>query len=178
MDTVHSVHLFIRAAVNMNELTHLDSEGKARMVDVGGKAETRRVAIAAGRILMSSEALAAIRDGQVPKGDVLAAARIAGIMAAKKTAELIPLCHPLALDAVTVDFAFEEDALVASATASLSGRTGVEMEAMTAVSIALLTVYDMAKAVDKGMVIDGVRLIEKRGGKSGHWRAPDLQPTK
>jgi cyclic pyranopterin phosphate synthase len=162
----------------MNELTHLDSEGKARMVDVGGKAETRRVAIAAGRILMSSEALAAIRDGQVPKGDVLAAARIAGIMAAKKTAELIPLCHPLALDAVTVDFAFEEDALVASATASLSGRTGVEMEAMTAVSIALLTVYDMAKAVDKGMVIDGVRLIEKRGGKSGHWRAPDLQPTK
>jgi cyclic pyranopterin phosphate synthase len=157
----------------MNELTHLDSDGKARMVDVGGKAETRRVAVAAGRIRMSPQALAAIRDGQVPKGDVLAAARIAGIMAAKKTAELIPLCHPLALDAVTVDFAFESGALAATATASLSGRTGVEMEAMTAVSIALLTIYDMAKAVDKGMVIDAVRLIEKRGGKSGDWRAPE-----
>jgi cyclic pyranopterin phosphate synthase len=157
----------------MNELTHLDSQGKARMVDVGGKAETKRVAVAAGRIRMSAEALAAIRDGQIPKGDVLAAARIAGIMAAKKTAELIPLCHPLALDAVTVDFAFAEGALTATATASLSGRTGVEMEAMTAVSVALLTIYDMAKAVDKGMVIDGVRLIEKRGGKSGDWRAPE-----
>lgn len=159
----------------MNELTHLDSDGKARMVDVGGKAETRRIAVAAGRIRMSGAALAAIRDGQVPKGDVLAAARIAGIMAAKKTAELIPLCHPLALDAVTVDFAFEDGALAATAMASLSGRTGVEMEAMTAVSVALLTIYDMAKAVDKGMVIDGVRLIEKRGGKSGDWRAPDAR---
>lgn len=157
----------------MNELTHLDSQGKARMVDVGGKAETKRVAVAAGRIRMSAEALAAIRDGAVPKGDVLAAARIAGIMAAKKTAELIPLCHPLALDAVTVDFAFDDGALAATATASLSGRTGVEMEAMTAVSIALLTIYDMAKAVDKGMVIEAVRLIEKRGGKSGTWRAAD-----
>ena len=157
----------------MSGLTHLDSEGNARMVDVGGKAETRRVAIASGLIRMSAEALAAIRDGEVPKGDVLAAARIAGIMAAKKTAELIPLCHPLALDAVTVDFAFEDAALRATATASLSGRTGVEMEAMTAVSVALLTIYDMAKAVDKGMVIDGVRLIEKRGGKSGDWRAPE-----
>jgi cyclic pyranopterin phosphate synthase len=143
------------------------------MVDVGGKAETRRVAIAAGRIRMSAQALSAIRDGEVPKGDVLAAARIAGIMAAKKTAELIPLCHPLALDAVTVDFAVEDAALAATATASHSGRTGVEMEAMTAVSIALLTIYDMAKAVDKGMVIDAVRLIEKRGGKSGDWRAPE-----
>lgn len=157
----------------MNKLTHLDSQGKARMVDVGGKAETKRIAVAAGRIGMSAEALAAIRDGQVPKGDVLATARIAGIMAAKKTAELIPLCHPLALDAVTVDFAFAEGALTATATASLSGRTGVEMEAMTAVSVALLTIYDMAKAVDKGMVIDGIRLIEKRGGKSGDWRAPE-----
>ena len=157
----------------MSGLTHLDSEGNARMGDVGGKAETRRVAIASGLIRMSAEALAAIRDGEVPKGDVLAAARIAGIMAAKKTAELIPLCHPLALDAVTVDFAFEDAALRATATASLSGRTGVEMEAMTAVSVALLTIYDMAKAVDKGMVIDGVRLIEKRGGKSGDWRAPE-----
>ncbi len=155
----------------MNQLTHLDESGHARMVDVGGKAETARVAIASGLIRMSAEALAAIRDGDVPKGDVLAAARIAGIMAAKKTAELIPLCHPLALDAVTVDFAFEGDAMRATATASLTGRTGVEMEAMTATSIALLTIYDMAKALDKGMVIEGVRLIEKRGGKSGTWRA-------
>lgn len=157
----------------MSELTHLDAQGNARMVDVGGKAETRRVAVASGRIRMSAPALAAIRDGEVPKGDVLAAARIAGIMAAKKTAELIPLCHPLALDAVTLDFAFEDGALRATATASLSGRTGVEMEAMTATAVALLTVYDMAKAVDKAMVIEEVRLLEKRGGKSGDWRAPD-----
>jgi cyclic pyranopterin phosphate synthase len=155
----------------MNRLTHLDESGHARMVDVGGKTATQRVAIASGLIRMSAEALAAIRQGDAPKGDVLAAARIAGIMAAKKTAELIPLCHPLMLDAVTVDFTFEEGAVRATATASLTGRTGVEMEAMTAVSIALLTIYDMAKALDKGMVIDGVRLIEKRGGKSGTWRA-------
>ena len=156
----------------MAELTHLDAQGKARMVDVGGKAETARVAIASGRIRMSAEALAAIRDGDVPKGDVLAAARIAGIMAAKKTAELIPLCHPLALDAVAVDFAIEGDGVRATATASLTGRTGVEMEAMTACSIALLTIYDMAKALDKGMIVEDLRLIEKRGGKSGHWQAP------
>ena len=155
----------------MAELTHLDAAGNARMVDVGGKAETQRVAVASGRIRMSAQALAAIRDGAVPKGDVLAAARIAGIMAAKKTAELIPLCHPLALDAVTVDFTIEEDAVRAVASASLTGKTGVEMEAMTAVSVALLTIYDMAKAVDKGMVIEDLRLIEKRGGKSGHWQA-------
>lgn len=154
----------------MNKLTHLDDSGNARMVDVGGKAATARIAVASGRIRMSAEALDAIRAGGVPKGDVLAAARIAGIMAAKKTAELIPLCHPLALDAVTVDFAFEEGAVHATATASLTGKTGVEMEAMTAVSIALLTIYDMAKAIDKGMIIDGVRLIEKRGGKSGTWK--------
>jgi len=162
----------------MNELTHLDDHGNARMVDVGAKEATRRIAIASGRIRMSAEALAAIRAGDAPKGDVLAAARIAGIMAAKKTAELIPLCHPLSLDAVTVDFAFEDTdglgAVRATATASLSGKTGVEMEAMTATSIALLTIYDMAKALDKGMVIEDVRLIEKRGGKSGTWRAADL----
>jgi cyclic pyranopterin phosphate synthase len=155
----------------MNQLTHLDSQGKARMVDIGGKAETARVAVASGRIRMSNEALAAIRDGAAPKGDVLAAARIAGIMAAKKTADLIPLCHPLALDAVTIDFETETDAVTVTATASLTGRTGVEMEALTAASIALLTIYDMAKAIDKAMVIDGVRLIEKRGGKSGDWKA-------
>lgn len=156
----------------MNKLTHLDEQGKARMVDVGGKPATRRVAIAAGRIRMSAEALAAIRDGAVPKGDVLAAARIAGIMAAKKTAELIPLCHPLALDAVTVDFVVGDSAVEVTASASLEGRTGVEMEALTATSVALLTIYDMAKAIDKGMVIEAVRLIEKRGGKSGDWKAP------
>ncbi|HMT46918.1 MAG TPA: cyclic pyranopterin monophosphate synthase MoaC [Novosphingobium sp.] len=155
----------------MNKLTHLDSQGKARMVDVGGKADTQRVAVAEGRILMSAAALTAIRDGSVPKGDVLAAARIAGIMAAKKTAELIPLCHPLALDTVTLDFTIEAQGVRVTATASLTGRTGVEMEALTAVSVALLTVYDMAKAIDKGMVIESVRLIEKRGGKSGHWKA-------
>ena len=157
----------------MNKLTHLDDQGKARMVDVGGKVETRRIAIAEGRISMSGAALGAIRDGSVPKGDVLAAARIAGIMAAKKTAELIPLCHPLPLDAVTVDFELEAAGVKVTASASLSGKTGVEMEALTAASVALLTIYDMAKAVDKAMVIGGVRLIEKRGGKSGDWKAPD-----
>jgi cyclic pyranopterin monophosphate synthase len=155
----------------VSKLTHLDSQGQARMVDVGGKAETARSATVTGRIRMSADALAAIRDGSGPKGDVLAAARIAGIMAAKKTGDLIPLCHPLALDAVTVDFAFEIDAVRATARASLTGRTGVEMEAMTAAAIALLTIYDMAKAIDKGMVVEEVRLLEKTGGKSGDWRA-------
>jgi len=155
----------------MSRLTHLDSQGQARMVDVGGKPETRRSATATGRIRMSAEALAAVRDGSGPKGDVLAAARIAGIMAAKKTGDLIPLCHPLALDAVTIDFAFEADGIRATARASLTGRTGVEMEAMTAAALALLTIYDMAKALDKAMVIDAVRLLEKTGGKSGDWRA-------
>ncbi|MCW1403330.1 cyclic pyranopterin monophosphate synthase MoaC [Novosphingobium sp. MW5] len=157
----------------MSELTHLDKDGKARMVDIGGKAETRRVAVASGFIAMSAAALAAIRDGEVPKGDVLATARIAGIMAAKKCAELIPLCHPLALDSVTVDFALEETGVRVTASASLSGRTGVEMEAMTATSIALLTIYDMAKAIDKAMVISEVRLLSKSGGKSGDWKAPE-----
>ncbi|MEO0644391.1 MAG: cyclic pyranopterin monophosphate synthase MoaC [Pseudomonadota bacterium] len=158
----------------MSRLTHLDEDGAARMVDVGGKAETHRVAIASGRITMSVGALAAIREGDVAKGDVLGTARIAGIMAAKRTGELIPLCHPLGLEAVTVDFAFEENAIRATATASLTGKTGVEMEAMVAVSTALLTIYDMAKAIDKGMVIEEVRLIEKRGGKSGTWKVDDL----
>ncbi|PKB25533.1 cyclic pyranopterin monophosphate synthase subunit MoaC [Novosphingobium kunmingense] len=157
----------------MAELTHLDAEGKARMVDIGGKPETRRVAIAEGRIAMSDAALAAIRDCTVLKGDVLAAARIAGIMAAKKTAELIPLCHPLALDSVTIDFDFDDRGLRAVSAATLTGRTGVEMEALTAVSVALLTIYDMVKAIDKGMIIGGIRLIQKRGGKSGTWRAVD-----
>lgn len=157
----------------MNGLTHLDSQGNARMVDVGGKAATARRAVATGRIRMSPAALTAIRDGNAPKGDVLAAARIAGIMAAKKTGDLIPLCHPLALDAVTVEFALEDDGVRATASASLTGRTGIEMEAMTATSIALLTIYDMAKALDKAMVIEGVRLLAKSGGKSGEWTAPE-----
>jgi cyclic pyranopterin phosphate synthase len=157
----------------MTGLTHLDSQGAARMVDVGGKPETPRSATATGCIRMSAETLAAVREGSGPKGDVLAAARIAGIMAAKKTGELIPLCHPLSLDAVSVDFTFEPDGVRATAIASLTGRTGVEMEAMTATSIALLTIYDMAKALDKGMVIEEVRLLEKTGGKSGAWRAPE-----
>lgn len=156
----------------MAELTHLDESGAARMVDVGGKAETSRVAIASGRIAMSAEALAAIRAGDAPKGDVLGTARVAGIMAAKRTGELIPLCHPLGLEAVNVEFAFEDDAIRATATASLTGKTGVEMEAMVAVSTSLLTIYDMAKAIDKAMVIGEVRLLEKRGGKSGDWKAP------
>ncbi len=156
----------------MSKLTHLGPDGAARMVDVSAKSSTERVAIASGRIAMSAEALAAIHEGEAPKGDVLAAARIAGIMAAKRTGELIPLCHPLGLEAVSIDFAFEQQALTATATAALTGKTGVEMEAMVAVSVALLTIYDMAKSIDKGMVIGEIRLIEKRGGKSGVWSAP------
>lgn len=154
-------------------LTHIDADGTARMVDVGAKPESKRLAIASGRIRMSPTALAAIRAGDAPKGDVLGTARIAGIMAAKRTGDLIPMCHPLMLDAVNIDFAFEDDAVRATATASLTGSTGVEMEAIAAVSIALVTIYDMAKALDKGMVIEDIRLIEKRGGKSGLWRATD-----
>ena len=158
-------------ADHRTELSHLDAAGNARMVEVGAKPETQRSATARGRIAMSPVALAAIRDGAVPKGDVLAAARIAGIMAAKKTAELIPLCHPLALTGVTVDFALTETGVEVTATASLTGRTGIEMEAMAATCIALLTIYDMAKALDKAMVIGEVRLLAKRGGKSGDWLA-------
>lgn len=157
----------------MTKLTHLDEAGNAAMVDVSAKPATEREAIAEGRITMSAEALAAIRDGAVKKGDVLATARIAGIMAAKKTSELIPLCHPLMLSKVAVDFNFEGNAIRVTGMARLTGQTGVEMEALTATSIALLTIYDMAKALDKGMVIGGVRLLEKRGGKSGDWRAAD-----
>lgn len=123
---------------------------------------------------MSPDALAAVKAGNAPKGDVLGTARIAGIMAAKKTAELVPLCHPLPIDAVNLDFKFEADAIGVVATCSLRGKTGVEMEAITAASIALVTIYDMAKALDKGMVIENIRLVEKRGGKSGIWQAPDF----
>jgi cyclic pyranopterin monophosphate synthase len=155
----------------MSKLTHLDDSGAARMVDVADKPATAREATAEGRITMSAEALAAIRDGTSKKGDVLAVARIAGIMAAKKTSDLIPLCHPIALSSVTVDFTMGENAIAAQATARTMGQTGVEMEALSAVSVALLTIYDMAKALDKAMVIDGVRLLAKSGGRSGDWRA-------
>ncbi len=150
-------------------LTHLDADGSARMVDVGDKVPTRRVAIATGRITMSAEALSAIRDGLVKKGDVLAVARVAGIMAAKRTSDVIPLCHPLPLTKASVDFTFEENAIRVTATAATDGKTGVEMEALTATSTTLLTIYDMAKAIDKAMVIDGICLLEKQGGKSGDW---------
>lgn len=157
----------------MSDLTHIGADGTARMVDVSAKAITAREATAEGRIAMARAAADAIRDGLVKKGDVLAVARIAGIMAAKKTADLVPLCHPLPLASVTVDFTVQDDGIVATATARTAATTGVEMEAMTAVSVALLTIYDMAKAIDKGMVIGGVRLLAKSGGKSGDWRAPE-----
>lgn len=154
-----------------SNLTHLDETGAAHMVDVAGKPVTAREAVATGRIDMSPEAVAAIRAGAVKKGDVLATARIAGIMAAKRTAELIPLCHPLALTRVSVDLAPDDDGVMVTATAATEGQTGVEMEALTAVSTALLTVYDMAKAIDKKMMIGDIRLISKKGGKSGDWLA-------
>lgn len=154
----------------MSGLTHLDEDGAARMVDVGAKAVTAREAVASGRIDMSVEAARAIADGLVKKGDVLAVARVAGIMAAKKTADLIPLCHPIALSAVTVDFDLDAAGVTVTATARTAGQTGVEMEALTAASVALLTIYDMAKALDKAMVIGAVQLEAKTGGKSGDWR--------
>lgn len=155
------------------ELTHLDEKGHARMVDVGAKDETEREAIAAGRVCMRPATLALLAAGNLPKGDVLGTARVAGIMAAKRTAELIPLCHPLRLTHVAVDFAFDEanSAVEIRTTVRCHGQTGVEMEALTAASVAALTIYDMAKAVERGMVIDGIRLLEKRGGKSGIWQA-------
>lgn len=156
----------------MTRLTHIDEAGAAHMVDVSAKSSTVREAVAEGRITMSAEALAAIREGTSKKGDVLATARIAGIMAAKKTSDLIPLCHPLMLTKVTVDFTFEDQGIRVTTLARLTGQTGVEMEALTAVSVALLTLYDMAKALDKGMIISDVRLLSKSGGKSGDWRAP------
>ena len=150
-------------------LTHLDAQGNAHMVDVGGKKPTLREAIAAGEIVMQPETLDLIQSGGLPKGDVLAVARVAGIMAAKRTPDLIPLCHPIPLTKVRVEFSFDLDrsAILIQATARCTGVTGVEMEALTAVSVAALTLYDMAKAVDRGMKISNIRLQQKRGGKSG-----------
>ncbi len=157
----------------MSTFTHFDDRGQAIMVDVGAKAETRRVAVAAGRIVMRPETLAMIRDGGAKKGDVLGVARLAGIMASKRTADLIPLCHPISLTKVSVNFTLDEagHAIDCVATTETIGQTGVEMEALTAASVALLTIYDMCKAVDRGMTIEAVRLLEKLGGKSGHWKA-------
>ena len=152
-------------------LTHIDESGAARMVDVSAKAVTAREATAEGRIDMLPATLAAIRDGLVKKGDVLSVARIAGIMAAKRTAELIPLCHPLPLSGVEVALALEDGGVRVTATARTTHTTGVEMEALSAASVALLTIYDMAKAIDRGMTISGIRLLAKSGGRSGDWRA-------
>src|ERR687884_1262114 len=154
-------------------LTHLGRRGEARMVDVGAKAVTERVAVAEGRVTMTAKTLDLVLKGDAKKGDVLGAARIAGIMAAKRTHELIPLCHPLNLSQVAVDIEPdpERPGLIVRATAKLAGKTGVEMEALTAVSVACLTIYDMVKAVERGMRIEGIHLIEKLGGKSGHYRA-------
>ncbi|WP_027897309.1 cyclic pyranopterin monophosphate synthase MoaC [Zestomonas thermotolerans] len=157
-------------------LTHLDSQGRANMVDVTDKAVTAREALAEARVRMRPETLRMIVDGAHPKGDVFAVARIAGIQAAKKTAELIPLCHPLMLTSVKVELAADGvDAVRILARCKLAGQTGVEMEALTAASVAALTLYDMCKAVDRGMVIEGVRLLEKLGGKSGHFQA-EVEP--
>lgn len=157
----------------MSGFTHFDEQGQAHMVDVADKAETRRIARAAGRILMQPATLAMIREGGAKKGDVLGVARIAAIQAAKRTADWIPLCHPLTLTRVAVEFAPDEaaSAIDCVVTAETVGRTGVEMEALTAVSAALLTIYDMCKAVDRGMRMEGIRLLEKAGGRSGHWQA-------
>jgi cyclic pyranopterin phosphate synthase len=155
------------------DLSHFDATGQALMVDVGDKAVTHREAIAGGHIRMQASTRALIAQGTAAKGDVLGIARVAGIMAAKRTSELIPLCHPIALSKVTVDWSLvDEDTIACRVTVRCEGRTGVEMEALTAVQIALLTVYDMVKAVDRGMSIHQVRLLEKSGGRSGSWSAP------
>ena len=153
----------------MSELTHLDDAGQARMVDVGDKPETARLAVASATVRTRPDVVEKIASRALEKGDVLAVARVAGIMAAKRTAELIPLCHPLPLDSVTVDFTLAGDRVVIRAAARTHGKTGVEMEALTAASVAALAIYDMCKAVDRRMTIEGVRLEEKSGGKSGHF---------
>ena len=155
-----------------DKLSHVDEAGAARMVDVSVKAASVRSATARGRLTVNAAALQAIADGTVAKGDVLATARIAGIMAAKRTADLIPLCHPLPLAAVSVDIAADDSGIEVCATARTSAQTGIEMEAITAVSVTLLTLYDMLKAIDKTMVLGNIRVTEKRGGKSGDWTAP------
>ncbi|HZR02505.1 MAG TPA: cyclic pyranopterin monophosphate synthase MoaC [Burkholderiales bacterium] len=157
----------------MGDLSHFDASGQAHMVDVGQKAETHRTAVATGRVVMQSQTLQRIIEGSAAKGDVLGVARIAAIQGAKRTADLIPLCHPLPLTRVSVEFSIDQSACAVDCTATTEtfGRTGVEMEALTAVTVGLLTIYDMCKAIDRGMYFEGVRLLEKKGGKSGHWVA-------
>jgi cyclic pyranopterin phosphate synthase len=160
----------------MTDFTHLDDQGRVRMVDVGDKNETRRTAVAEGIVVMQPDTLDRIMDEKVKKGNVLETARIAGIMAAKKTSDLIPMCHPLNITHAGIDFFFQPEtrSVRIEATVSLTGRTGVEMEALTAVSVAGLTIYDMCKSYDKGMKITGIRLMSKSGGKSGIWQAAEL----
>jgi len=157
----------------MNPFTHFDSAGQAHMVDVGDKAETRRIAVATGNIRMQAETLNMILQGNSKKGDVLGIARIAGIQGTKRTSDLIPLCHPISLTKVNIEFEVDQakNTIHCTVTTETVGRTGVEMEALSGVSVALLTIYDMAKAVDRGMVMSGIKLLEKQGGKSGHWQA-------
>ena len=157
----------------MSELTHFDSEGQAHMVDIGGKNDTERVAIATGSIRMTPSTLQLILEGNAKKGDVLGVARIAGIQASKRTSELIPLCHPINLSKVSIEFSIDEKncAVQCTTTVHCTGKTGVEMEALTSTSVALLTIYDMVKSAEKGMIISEIKLLEKQGGKSGHWSA-------
>ena len=160
--------------IDMNELSHFDDDGASRMVDVGAKEVTHRVARASGLVRMAAETLALIRDKKLAKGDVLEVARLAGIMGAKRTADMIPLCHPLALESVSIRFEFPDERTVRiEATAEITAKTGVEMEALAAVSVAALTIYDMCKAVDRGIEINAIRLEEKSGGRSGHFTRDD-----
>lgn len=154
------------------EFTHFDENGKARMVDVSDKAETKRIAVARGKVFMKKETLKLIEDGQIGKGDVLAVAQVAGIMGSKRTSDLIPMCHPLMLTGCSLKFTIDKESscILIEATVKTTGKTGVEMEALTAVTTAALTIYDMCKAVDKGMIIEGIHLVEKQGGKSGNWK--------
>ncbi|OGC91660.1 MAG: molybdenum cofactor biosynthesis protein C [candidate division Zixibacteria bacterium RBG_16_53_22] len=158
--------------MSKKRLTHINDRGKARMVDISGKRDSKRTAIAEGRVVISPELLHQLKDNTLAKGDALAVARVAGIQAAKRTADLIPLCHPLPLSSVEVDLRLEDEppAVVIISKVSTTYKTGVEMEALTVASVAALTIYDMGKAVDKGMTIENIRLLEKRGGKSGHWK--------
>src|SRR6516162_5658556 len=169
-----------RTVARTRNLTHLAQAGEARMVDVSAKAATERVAVAEGRVVMTTKTLALVLAGNAKKGDVLGAARIAAIMAAKRTHELIPLCHPLPVSKIAVDIEPDRKlpGLAVRATVKVTGQTGVEMEALTAVSMACLTIYDMVKAVERGVAIENIRLVEKRGGKSGHYRAPLPYPSR
>jgi cyclic pyranopterin monophosphate synthase len=168
--TQENTHQMTKTAPETSQLTHFDAAGRAQMVDVGAKDDTRRIAIASGRVRMAPETIAVIREGRAKKGDVLAVAQIAAIMAAKKTHEIIPMCHPLLLTRIAVNFEITDESVEITAQVETTGKTGVEMEALTAVSAAGLTIYDMVKAIDKAMVIDAIQLESKEGGRSGDWQ--------